>query len=63
MGNSSDDSVLLKLPTGQAEEIKLSDPDQDISMTDNDQASTEEHNYRETAWCAFIHGVGPHSRH
>ena len=44
----SSDSVIHELSTGQAEEGELSDLDQDISVTDTDQASTEEQNYRET---------------
>ena len=51
MGTSSDsdsDSVVHKLPTGQAEEGKLSDLDQDVCVTDTDYASTKEQNYRET---------------
>ena len=50
--SSDSDSVVHELPTGQAEEGELSDPDLDISVTDTDQASTEEQNYRET-----MHGV------
>ena len=34
--------------TGQAEEGELSYPDQDVSVTDADQALSEEQNYRET---------------
>ena len=53
MDTSSDsDSVVHELPSGQAEEGKLLDLGQDISVTDTNQASTEEQNYRET-----MHGV------
>ena len=44
--------VVHELPTGQAEEGELSDLDQDISVKDTDQASTEEQNHRES-----MHGV------
>ena len=37
-----------ELPTGQAQEGELSNLDQDISVTDTNQASTVEQNYRET---------------
>ena len=42
------ESVVHELLTSQAEEGELLDLDQDISVTDTDQASTEEQNYRET---------------
>ena len=39
---------ILLLPTGQTEEGKLLDLELDVCVTDTDQASTEEQNYRET---------------
>ena len=45
--DSDSDSVVHELPTGQAEEAELSDLEQDVSVTNTDQASTEEQNYRE----------------
>ena len=52
--SSDSDSDLIARPhfTGQAEEGKLSDSDQDVSVTDTDQATSEEQNYRET-----MHGI------
>ena len=49
---SDNDSVVQELSTGQHEEGKVSDLEQDISITDTGQTSTEEQNYRET-----MHGV------
>ena len=37
-----------ELPTAQAEEGEFSNLEQDVSVTDTNQASTEEQNYRET---------------
>ena len=51
METSSDsDSDLVVRPhfTGQAEEGELSDLDQDVSVTDTNQAACEEQKYRET---------------
>ena len=51
MDNSSDSDtnfVKQELPTGQYEEDEGSDPECDTSITETDQASTEEPNYRET---------------
>ena len=45
--DTSSDSIVHELPIGQAE---LSDLDQDVSVTNTDQASTEEENYRETVY-------------
>ena len=50
MNTSSDsdaDSVVHELPTGQQEK-------DEVSVTDTDQACTEEQNYR--LWCTFLHG-------
>ena len=58
--SSDSDSVVHELPTGQAEEGELSDPDRDISVTDTDQASTEEHN---SAWCTLLHGLVTYTGH
>ena len=46
--DTGSDSVVLDLPTDQAEEVELSYLDQDISVTDNDQTTIKEQNYRET---------------
>ena len=46
--NSDSDSVVRPYFTGQAEEGELLDLDQDVSVTDIDQATSEEQNYRET---------------
>ena len=46
--DSNSDSVVRPHFTGQAEEGELSDLDQDISVTNTDQAASEEKNYRET---------------
>ena len=51
--DSDTDSVVHEFPTGQAEEGELSDLDQDVSVTDIDQASTEELNYRKTMRVVF----------
>ena len=51
MDNCSDldnDSVTQELPISQYEEGEVSDLEQDTSVTDTGQASTEEQNYRET---------------
>ena len=51
MDNDSDSdnhSVTQKLSTGHYEEGEVSDQEQDTSVTDRDQASTKEQNYRET---------------
>ena len=42
------DTESLPCITGHVEEGKLSDIEQDLSLTDNDQALCEEQNYRET---------------
>ena len=66
MDTSSDwdnDSVTQELPTGQYEEGEVSDPEQDTSVTDTDQASIEEQNYRDNACCTFLFGLDSHSRH
>ena len=56
MDTSSDsDSVVHELPTSQAVEGELSDLDQDVSVTDNDQTLTEEQN--------FIHGLDTYTGH
>ena len=41
--DSDNDSVVQELTTGHYEDGKLSDPEQDTSVTDPDQPSTEEH--------------------
>ena len=46
--DSDNHSVTPELSTGHYEEGEVSDPEQDTSVTDTDQASTEEQNYRET---------------
>ena len=43
--DSGNHSVIQELPT------EVSNPEQDTSVTDTDQASTEEQNYRETMCC------------
>ena len=48
--DSDSDSVVRPHFTGQAEECGLSDLDQDITVTDTDQAACEEQNYRETMY-------------
>ena len=48
MLRNSSGSVLHELPIGQTEEGELLDLDQDVSVTDTNQPSTEEQNYRET---------------
>ena len=48
--NSNSDAQLHI--TGQTEECELSDPDRDISVTDVDQALSEEQTYKET-----MHGI------
>ena len=67
MDTSSDtdsESVVNVQPTGQAEEGEVSDLDQDISLTDTDQTSTEEQNYREiTHGVTFLHGLDTHNGH
>ena len=45
--DSDSDSVVHELPAGQAEEGELSDLDQDVTVTNTNQTSTEEQNYRE----------------
>ena len=50
--DSDNDSVLQELTTGHYEDGELLDPEQDTSVNDPDQSSTEEQNYRET-----MHGV------
>ena len=57
------DSFTQELPTGQYKEGEVSDPEQDTSVTDTDQASTEEQNYRDSVWCMFLYGLDSHSRH
>ena len=42
------DTESLPCVTSQTEEGELSDIEQDLSLTDNDQALSEEQNYRET---------------
>ena len=42
------DTESLSCVTGQTEEGELSDIEHDLSLTDNDQALSEEQNYRET---------------
>ena len=54
--------VSQELSTDQYEESEVSGPEQDSSVTDTDQVSTEEQNYRETM-CTFFYGLDPHSRH
>ena len=46
--DSDSDSIVQELATGQYEEGEVSDSEQDTSVTDTNQASTEEQNYRET---------------
>ena len=57
------DSVTLDMPTGQYEEGEVSDPNQDASVTNTDQASTDEQNYRDNAWYMVLYGLDSHSRH
>ena len=46
--NLDNHSIAQELSTSHYEEGKVSDQEQDSSVTDTDQASTEEQNYRET---------------
>ena len=58
MDTSSDSdtySVVQELTTGQQEEGEVTDLNQDISLTNTDQAYTEEQTYGETVWCAFLY--------
>ena len=51
MDTSSDSdahSVVHELPTGQPEEGEVLDLEQDVCLTNTDQTSIEEQNYRET---------------
>ena len=50
ISDSDSDSVVDPHFTGQAEEGELSDLDQDVSVTDTDQATSDEQNY-------FWHGI------
>ena len=50
--DSDNHSVVQELSTGHCEEGEVSDQEQDTSVTDAYQASTEEQNYRE-----IMHGV------
>ena len=61
--DSDSDSVVHELPTGQTEEGELSHLDQVISITDTDQTSTEEQNYRETMCGVLIHGLDTYTGH
>ena len=51
------------MPTGQYEEGEVSDPNQDASVTNTNQASTDEQNYRDNAWYMVLYGLDSHSRH
>ena len=59
--DSDSNSVVCPHFIGQAEEGELSDLDQDVSVTDNDKAISEEQNYRHHAWHTFLHGLDTHS--
>ena len=47
--DSDSDSVVQELSTGQHKEGGVSDLEQDVSVTNTDQTSTEEQNYRDNA--------------
>ena len=46
--DSDNNSVVQELTTGHYEDGELSDPEQDTSVNDPDQPSTEEQNYKES---------------
>ena len=53
--DSESDSVVRPHFTGQTEEGGLSGLDQDVSVTDVNQATFEEQNYKETVWYTLLH--------
>ena len=53
------DSVMQELTTGHYEDGELSDPEQDTSVNDPGQSSTQEPNM----WCTLLYGLDTYPRH